>query len=159
MAEHNYEFAGVRIRLRVGEPVYSNKKILLSDKGGYEIVKRWEEGKKITEARYSYIKDGKEVVYIRGVYDSTKSFHISQIQNILNDKTSGKYIPAVFSAMESELKESGVTDISTMALARLAPILIRRYGFHSIEGKTYKQVHDEPSNKIPGKAFPLVKNL
>jgi hypothetical protein len=159
MAEHNYDLAGIRLRIQVGEPVYSSEKILRVDKDGYEIVKRWNEGKKINEARYSYMKEGKEIVYIRGIYDTTKSFHISRIENVLKDKSSGEHIPAVFFAMESDLKEHGVTHITTNALARLAPILVKRYGFDTVEGKSIAQVHGESSNKIPGKAFPLEKYL
>lgn len=159
MGEHNYDLGGIRLRIQVGEPTYSGEEVLHTESDGLKIIKRWTEGNKINENRYSYMQGDKEIVYIRGVFDGPQSFHISRIENVTKDKTSGEHIPAVFSMMESDLKEHGVTQITTTALARLAPILVRRYGFHSAEGKTIKQMRGELSNKIPGKAFPLEKNL
>lgn len=61
--------------------------------------------------------------------------------------------------MEDDLRKQGVTRLTTNALTRLGPILIKRYGFVSEDGKTYEDINSLADRDKKWQAVPLVKYL
>lgn len=159
MSLKTFDFGPISVSCRIGEPLYSKRETVNQDPAGFKIIRQETENQQTDEVRYSYMLDGEEIVFIRGHYKSPEKFYIDRIENATKDKSSGKYIPTVFAEMERDLKERGVTHLSTVAIAKLAPILVKRYGFVEKEGRDYDSLKSKWAQKIPGKAFTLEKEI
>lgn len=150
-----FELGNLTIRIN-GNEEYSNAEVL-KDNGDFKIVKKESAGE-IQESRYVYTVNDQEIVFIKGDRKGN-TFHITRIENATNDEVSGKFIPLVFSVMEDDLRKQGVTRLTTNALTRLGPILIKRYGFVSEDGKTYEDINSLADRDKKWQAVPLVKYL
>ncbi len=161
MAIESFNFGPLTITRRIGEPNYSKQQVLVEDASGFSIVRRETEEEKINEVRYSHIVDGEELVFIRGYFETPQLFKIDRIENVTKDPKNGLLISGVFASLENDLRESGVVAITTSSIAKLAPILVERYGFHSATGKSAEDMRKAPlARMMPGsKAFGLIKYL
>ena len=101
-----------------------------------------------------------ELAFIRGYHKSPTKFHIQRIENATGDKISGfGNLSQVYRIMENNLRESGVEYITTLSLAKLAHIAVKRYGFYDTDGKSYEDLKNSRFKMIPGKAVSLKKRL
>ena len=138
------------VTFEFGKPKYTKHQDLeqIADS---KIQKRETEPPETSWICYSYIiPENKEVANIRGYFIGGKRFHIQRIKNLLKDKRGGhKYIPKIFEIMIRDLKQQGVEEITASALYKLASIIMKRYGFHCLNGREYKHLKKSLLRKIP----------
>ena len=100
------------------------------------------------------------MAFIKGYLLNSKIFHIQRIENVTEDKINGlRYLSQIYEVMKEDLKRSGVERIKTLSLAKLAPIVVKRYGFHDTDGKSYESLKNSWLKIIPWKAVSLEKLL
>jgi len=149
------------ITIEAGRPKYTKREVLEnSTKREYEIIKQ-KTGPQETEwICYSYIKNGKETAFIRGYLIEKNRFHIQRIKNLLKDRISGsRYIPKIFYLMERDLKKQNIQELTTSAILKLAPISMKKFGFSTLDGQTYKDVKKNWFKIFPWVWKPLKKTL
>lgn len=156
-----YTLDPIVFTLRIGITKYLDVETLEhSLKKNYKILKKELNNKKVSETCYSLVKDDKEVAFIRGYYINPTRFKISRIKNATKDKVSGyKFLSRLFPTMEKNLQNKGVKYISTLCLAKIAPIIVKRYGFRGVKGQSYEQLRKKQSRKIPFTLVSLEKRL
>jgi hypothetical protein len=148
-----FELGPLTIRVDRGEEPFKSE-ILREDKDFKIIKKENEEG----ESRYVYTVADQEVVFIEGDREDN-NFHISRIKNATEDGESGKFLPLLFSVMEDDLRKQGFTHLTTKAIPRLAPILIKRYGFVSKDNKTEDEIRNIANKDKKFETVSLIKDL
>jgi len=144
--------------LWTNESDFSRSKVLKEIEEGFKILKKETEGERINETRYVFCTEDEELAFIRGFKDGSR-FHINRIENTIGDKNGGKYLSALFSITEDDLRKEGIEKITTNALVRLAPILIKRYGFEQRNDMTDEEIEDKADLEKKFVAIPLVKFL
>ncbi len=144
-----------------GKTKYHTIENLVTDKEtGFRVI-REEAGDNPTDhlIRYSLVYGMSTLAFISGYQKTLTKFHIKQVKNSTGDKNGFKYIPQIYEAMENDLRERGVKCITTLSLASLAHIAVRRYGFYDVNGRSYEKLKDSWLRKIPWKAVSLEKRL
>ena len=122
-------------------------------------ILRVESNDELPQTYYSLVENGKLLAYIKGFGDKNW-FHIQRIENSTADNKSGlSLLSKIHPEMERDLKKRGVELITTNALARLAPILVKRYGFKAKNGKTYEQLKNSWLRFISIKTVHLGKKI
>lgn len=137
-----------------GDETYPKSEVL-SEGENFKIIKR-ESEENIEDSCYVYSLNDEDVVFIKGSREGNE-FHIMRIENTTKDGVSGKFLPSVFSVMEDDLRKQGIKRLTTQSLTRLAPILMKRYGFTS--NQTANDVRHLAEKNKYGKAVGLVKEL
>ncbi len=122
-------------------------------------ILRVESNDELEQTYYSLVENGRLLAYIKGFGDKNW-FHIQRIENATHDGKSGlSLLSKIHPEMERDLKKRGVEKITTNALVRLAPILVKRYGFKAKNGQTYEQLKKSWFRFISIKTVQLEKNI
>jgi hypothetical protein len=156
-----YQFGGMTLTFRRGESQYSSSITLdKSVEKNLRVVKQETDGLDTNETRYSLMQGEEELALIRGYYKSPTKFYIERIENATGDKISGfRNLSQVYRIMEDDLRENRVEYVTTLSLAKLAHIAVKRYGFYDTEGKSYEDLKNSWLKMIPWKAVSLEKRL
>lgn len=156
-----YQFGRIMITIRKGEPRYSTFTTLDESLGSnLRVVKQETDNLNINEMRYSLMHGEKELAFIRGYYKNFTTFRIQRIENATGDKINGfKYLSYVYKIMEIDLRENKVEYVTTLSLAKLAPIAVKKYGYYDRDGKSYDDLKNSWLKMIPWKSVALEKRL
>ena len=156
-----YQFGEIMLTIRRGETQYATSTTLeRSVENNLRVVKQETDSLDQNETSYSLMEGDRKLAFIRGYFKSPTNFHIQVIENTTGDKISGfSYLPKVYRIMEKDLHERGVEYVTTLALVKLAHILVRRYGFYYTDEKSYKKLNNSWLKIIPWKAVSLEKRL
>jgi hypothetical protein len=148
------------VTIDLGRPKYSKKKILEEFVSGCILSKLETEKPNAEWVCYTMKEKDKELAFIRGYHNGENNFHIQRIKSLLKDRISGhKYVPKILNAMEKDLKEQGVNEITSAVYLKLAPIAMRRYGFKHINGESAKNIKKSWLRFFPLSWKPLKKKI
>jgi len=110
--------------------------------GGYSIVREDGEITPLSEVRYSIYSGNRCLSYIHGHFEDDETFRIDRIENVTrkskNKVPGSKTLPLILEELESDLKEKGISTITTHTLMALAPIIVQRYDFEDCKGRNYE---------------------
>lgn len=133
---------------------------ILENSGNVRIVKCSENDFGAEQINY-YLKDcySGNLVSILGYSKDRKNFKIQRIENGTRNRQGFKNLPKLLKVVEEDLREKGYEEITTSPLYRIALIAMRRYGFEYTGKKTYEQLRDSWTRKIPYLTIKLSKSL
>lgn len=148
----------VRITLR--KATYEGKKLEDTVQDGLDIVKQESLASNTQHIQYYLVKNKEGMFSIEGHLIDQTVFQIDGITNLTKDKRNGfRYLSRVRHVIERDLREIGVTTVSTNSLAKLSPIAVKRYGFYDARGRDYKTLQGSWRRFIPWKADRLRRDL
>ena len=138
---------------------YHNQKVLEKDaQRGWKVVREESRNLLFNDVRYALeSEDDTVLAFIRGYSKSRKNFYIERIENLTGDTNGFHYIRTIATAMERDLRSKGYAYATLLASPKLAPILITKFGFHSVRGITLQEFKSGWLRKIPWKMFLLKK--
>ncbi|MFC1697750.1 hypothetical protein ACFL1H_05430 [Nanoarchaeota archaeon] len=160
-----YRFFGSVITLTLGSPVNYSEKVLIKEipDEEYKIMREECDSGSYKILKFSLYSEDKLLSFIYGYIKNKNTFQIRRIENVTRndeDKVPGsKTLPLILEEMEFELKQLGVERLTTNAIASIAPLIVQRYGFSEIYGKTYEQLQNDWFKRIPFIAVGLEKQL
>ena len=156
-----YQLGVMTFTISRRESQYSTSTTLdVSVENNLRVVKHETDGLDTTETCYSLMRGEERLAFISGYYKNQTKFHILRIENATGDKISGfRYLSRVYRIMEKNLRENGVEFVTTLSLAKLAHIAVKRYGFYDTGGKSYEDLKSSWLKMIPWKAVSLEKRL
>lgn len=114
----------------------------------------------IPEIRYHPPDDPK--TYISGYLHHENKFHIISIVNGKRKDKETAGMVEVIKAFFSDMERRDIVEVDTNCLLKLVPILIKRYGFESTDGKSLEVIMQENkgiNSILPGLIVPLIKRF
>jgi hypothetical protein len=108
-----------------------------------------------------YLKDydSGNLVSILGYSKDKKSFKIQRIENNTANRQGFRNLSKLLKAIEGNLREEGYEEITARPLYRIALIAIKKYGFEFVGNKTYEELKNSWTRKIPYFTIKLRKSL
>ena len=132
------------LRLAVGFHTYTliHRRVAYGDE---QIVERFEEegltvvravsrGKFFGDVRYSLVDDaGRILCFIRGYAKSRRHFYIERIAGE-EKRNIFQMFRLLGKAVERDIRARGFEQATALTSVRLAPLIVRRFGFHVVRG-------------------------
>jgi len=155
-----YRLGPYSLTFHSGKAEYSSFQNIDADvEEGFRIVRRETGDLSNNEACYSLMSGDRELASIIGYFKTSTKFHIERIENSTGDKNGFRYLSQIYEAMENDLRERKVRFITTLSLAKIAHIAVKRYSFYDVDGRDYEELKGSWLKKIPWKAVSLEKRL
>ncbi len=149
---HTYTFIHKNVQ-------YHNQQVLEEDaQRGWVVVREESRSLVFHDVRYALkSEDDTVLAFVRGYSKSRKNFYIERIENLARDTNGFHYIRTIATTMERDLRLKGYDCATLLASPKLAPILISRFGFHSVRGITSQELKKGWRRRIPWKLILLKK--
>jgi hypothetical protein len=136
---------------------YHDQKILHRDEaGGLRVVREESRGLIFRDIRYSLVSaSGEILVFVRGYAKSRRNFYFERIEKKAGDKIGFHYVKMMEEAVHKDIKESGFEYATLLCPPRLAPIVMRRFGFSHVRGLNPAKLSRGRRRRLPWKLIQL----
>ncbi|HUX05911.1 MAG TPA: hypothetical protein VMX35_01235 [Acidobacteriota bacterium] len=138
---------------------YYNRKVLAKDEAsGLTVVKEESRNLIFNDVRYSLVShDCKSLLFVRGYPKSNSNFYIERIERLAPGFDLFEHLVVFGAAVERDIREAGYKCATMLTPVRLAPIIIRKFGFHAVRELPAKKLMRGWRRRIPWKLILLRK--
>jgi hypothetical protein len=132
---------------------YYNRKILYLDtETGFQVVREESRGLVFSDVRYSLVSaDEKILAFVRGYAKSRRNFYFERVEKTAGDKIGLAYVKMMEDAVHKDVKGSGFEYGTLLCPPRLAPIIMRRFGFFPVRGLSAEELSRGWRRRLPWK--------
>ena len=124
---------------------------------GLSVMRAESRGEFFGDVRYSLVDDSNRILcFLRGYAKSRRHFYIERIE-VNNEENFFRMSRLLGRAVERDIRARGYEQATALTTVRLAPLIVRRFGFHVVRGIKLSRLVRGWRRHIPWKMILLRK--